>query len=165
MRAVFVGSVEPRKGPQDLVQAVNALDGAVHLDVFGNLSNANPQKLTSPHITLHGKQPFPRIAQAYHNADVFVLPSYLEGSATVVYEAMSYGLPCIVTYETGSVIRDGIDGFIVPSGDINALTSRLHHLASDPALCAEMGKSALTRAADFTLAKYGDRLCSAISKG
>ena len=162
LRALFVGSVEPRKGPQDLVTAVKRLEGAVQLDMFGNLSKVNPKDYKSPHVVLHGKLPFPRIEQAYREADVFVLPSYLEGSATVVYEAMSNGLPCIVTHETGSVIRDGVDGFIVPSGDIDTLTDRLRRLSNDPALCSKMGQAALSRSADFTLAKYGDRLCSAL---
>ena len=50
-------------------------------------------------------------------ADVFAFPSLFEGSAVVTYEALACGLPSVVTPESGSVARDGVDGFVVPSGD------------------------------------------------
>ena len=48
-------------------------------------------------------------------ADVFVFPSLFEGSAVVTYEALASGLPSIVTPRAGSVVRDGIEGFLVLS--------------------------------------------------
>ena len=49
-------------------------------------------------------------------ADVFVFPSLFEGSAVVTYEALACGLPCVVTPSAGSVVRDGVEGFLVPAG-------------------------------------------------
>ena len=53
-------------------------------------------------------------------ADVFVFPSLFEGSAVVTYEALACGLPCVVTPEAGSVVRDGVEGLVVPSADVEA---------------------------------------------
>ena len=50
------------------------------------------------------------------SADVFVFPSLFEGSAVVTYEALAAGLPSVVTPSAGSVVRDGVEGFIVPRG-------------------------------------------------
>ena len=47
-------------------------------------------------------------------ADVFVFPSLFEGSAVVTYEALACGLPSVVTPDAGSVVRDGVEGFVVP---------------------------------------------------
>ncbi len=56
-------------------------------------------------------------------ADVFVFPSLFEGSAVVTYEALACGLPCIVTPRPGSVVRDGVEGLIVPARDVEALAA------------------------------------------
>jgi len=50
-----------------------------------------------------------------------VLPSLAEGSAGVIYEALASGFAVITTESAGSVVRDGIEGFIVPEGDPQAL--------------------------------------------
>lgn len=162
-RAMFAGTVEPRKGLQDVVAALHQLDdSALALDVYGSLSRASPDDYSAPGVVLHGKVSFEAMRQAYAASDIFVLTSYLEGSATVVYEAMSYGLPCIVTPETGSVVRDGVDGFVVPSGDVERIADCLGTLARNPDLRAKMGRSAALRALEFSFSKYGERLCTAL---
>ena len=162
-RALFVGTVEPRKGLQDVVAAMRGLEaGSLQLDVFGNVGRVDPEEYAAPGVTLHGKVPFEQLRLAYTRADMFILPSYLEGSATVVYEAMSYGLPCIVTPETGSIVRDGIEGFVVEAGDTGHIAECLNRLGKDQELRARMGQAAIVRAREFTFEKYGERLCTAI---
>lgn len=162
-RAIFAGTVEPRKGIQDVVAAMRTLEeGLLQLDVFGRLAGGNPEDYTAPGVTVHGKVAFDQLKRAYANANIFVLPSYIEGSASVVYEAMSYGLPCIVTPETGSVVRNEIEGFVVPAGDTNRIAECLERLCRDPDLRAQMGQAAIERAREFTIEKYGQRLCAAL---
>lgn len=162
-RAVFVGTIDPRKGLHDVVAAMRRLEpGMLELDVFGSLGRVDPEAYAAPGVTLHGKVAFEQVQRAYSEADIFVLPSYLEGSATVVYEAMSYGLPCIVTPETGSVVRDGIEGFLVPAGDTVRIAECLERLGRDSELRARMGRAAMQRAGEFTFEKYGERLCTVL---
>lgn len=163
LRAMFVGTVEPRKGLKDLVAAMQKLEaGLLDLDVFGSLGRVDPEDYAAPGITLHGKVAFDKVRRAYEVADMFVLPSYLEGSATVVYEAMSYGLPCVVTPETGSVVRDGIEGFLVRAGDAQQIAECLERLCRDSGMRAQMSQAAIERAREFTIEKYGERLCTAL---
>ena len=68
-----------------------------------------------PHIEM------PRL---FRQADIFVFPSLHEGSALCTYEALACGLPVITTANSGSVVRHGIDGFIVPIRDVEALTEK-----------------------------------------
>jgi glycosyltransferase involved in cell wall biosynthesis len=103
------------------------------------------------------------MAGYYGWADVFLLPSVCEGSATVTYEAMGAGLPVIATPNTGSVVRDGTDGFIVPVRDADAVVAKVELLANEPDLRRHMGEQARARASDFTVAEYGRRLVSALA--
>jgi len=101
------------------------------------------------------------IAKHFEWADVFLLPSICEGSATVIYEALAYGLPVICTSNTGSVVQDGLEGFIVPVRD--AIVGRIERLAKDRELRAQMAADARARAAKFTVAAYGQRLLAALN--
>ncbi len=98
----------------------------------------------------------------YEWADVFLLPSLCEGSATVVYEALSAGLPVICTFNTGSVVRDNVDGYIVPIRDGEAIAEKLLHLAGHLGIRADMSANAASRAKQFSLTAYRDRLLDAI---
>jgi glycosyltransferase involved in cell wall biosynthesis len=87
-------------------------------------------------------------------ADVFVFPSLFEGSAVVTYEALACGLPSVVTPNAGSVVRDGVEGFVVPARDVEALAERMERLGSDPALRARMSAEARARAEVFGWSRY-----------
>jgi glycosyltransferase involved in cell wall biosynthesis len=97
-------------------------------------------------------------------ADVFVFPSLFEGSAVVTYEALACGLPSVVTPGAGSVIRDGVDGFVVPPRDVAALAERMERLGCDPALRARMARAARTRALEYDWPRYHAALASVIEQ-
>jgi glycosyltransferase involved in cell wall biosynthesis len=65
------------------------------------------------------------MADLYAWADVFLLPSICEGSAMVTYEALSWGLPVITTHNAGSIVRDTVDGWLVPIRDSEAIAKKL----------------------------------------
>jgi len=71
-------------------------------------------------------------------------------------------LPIITTPNAGSVVRDGVDGFIVPVRDAEAIAGKLELLARDRDLLAWMSANALARSREFTVEKYGERLLAAI---
>jgi glycosyltransferase involved in cell wall biosynthesis len=56
--------------------------------------------------------------------DLFVLASFSEGTSVALLEAMSAGLPAVVTAVGGNpeIVMDGLTGWVVPSGDTAALT-------------------------------------------
>jgi len=74
-------------------------------------------------------------------ADVAVLPSYREGIPRVLIEAAAMGRPLVATDVPGcrEVIRDGINGFLVPAKDPAALAAAIEALLKDPGLRAEFG--------------------------
>jgi glycosyltransferase involved in cell wall biosynthesis len=96
--------------------------------------------------------------------DVFCLPSIVEGRALVVQEAMSAGLPVIVTPHTGTddVVRGGHNGFIVPIRAPEAIAAKLAWCAENRPALAEMGREAQRGAAEFTWSAYGRTIVAAL---
>jgi glycosyltransferase involved in cell wall biosynthesis len=123
----------------------------------------NAQGRLREHVALIGSVPRSEIGEHYKWADVFLLPSICEGSATVTYEAMAAGLPVICTPNTGSVVRDGVEGFIVPVRDAKMIAERIEQLAANPEQRARMADNALVRADHFTLEAYGRRLLAVLA--
>ena len=164
LRILFVGGVTLRKGPQYLYQALERLDSSrLEARLVGPVLLRKPYaNLLRQHLELTGMVPRTEIYQHYEWADVFVFPSICEGSATVCYEALAAGLPVITTPNAGSVVRDGVDGFIVPIRDPEAIAAKLDLLARDRELLAWMSENARHRAREFTWEKYGERLTRCI---
>jgi len=79
--------------------------------------------------------------------DAFVLPSANEGTPVVAIEALAAQRPVVATRVGGvpDVVRDGVDGFLVEPGDVDALASALERLAGDPDLRARMGAAGRER--------------------
>ena len=91
----------------------------------------------------------------------FVFPSQEEGFARVLSEAMGAGLPIIASHESGAttLVRDGIEGFIVRGRDPQHIADAMIRIALDPGLNLKMGKAAFEKgAAKNSWQDYGDRL-------
>ena len=103
----------------------------------------------------------------YDLCDLFVLPSRFEPWGLVVNEVMNASRPVLVSDHVGAapdLVTDGENGFVYPSGDVAALTSRLSQVLKSPALRARMGERSLKRisAWDFTAGRAG--LLEALAK-
>ena len=79
--------------------------------------------------------PRSEVIRHYEWADIFLLPSLCEGSATSTYEALTAGLPVVCTPNCGSVVRHGTEGYLVPIRDPGAISDRLEALATDAEAC------------------------------
>lgn len=164
LRVLTVGAVGLRKGSPYVLKAARALVGQAEFRMVGSLTaQPHAQELLHSILDLTGPVPRSEIQQHFAWADVFLLPSLCEGSATVVYEALAAGLPVICTPNTGSVVRDGVDGFIVPIHDVSAILAALGALIETKGLLDTMRANARERAADFTLESYRQRLLIALA--
>jgi glycosyltransferase involved in cell wall biosynthesis len=163
LRVLTVGAVNLRKGAPYVAAAAARLAGRAEFRWAGavKLSAAGATRLAA-HVQLTGAVPRPAVADHLRWADVFLLPSVCEGSATASYEALLAGRPVVVTPNTGAPVRDGEDGLVVPIRDVPALAAALEQLADDPDRLGRMKAAAGTRAADLTVRGYGQRLLSAV---
>jgi glycosyltransferase involved in cell wall biosynthesis len=163
LRVLTVGAVGLRKGSPYVLSAARALRGRAIFRMVGNLFvAASAERSLREHTEVIGPVRRGEVVSHYAWADVFLLPSICEGSATVCYEALACGLPVITTPNAGSPIRDGTDGFVVPIRDPEAIAERVGRLAATPDLLAFMSRNALERSREFTVQRYGERLLLAL---
>lgn len=159
-RILFVGVICQRKGIKYLLEAFKQLQlRNCELILVGYITGSGKGLIPYRDFFTH----IPRVShydvdKYFQKADIFVFPTLLEGSAIVTYEALASGLPVITTPNAGSVVRDGIDGFIVPIRDIEALKEKILLLYENRKLCQKLGYNARERAKEFTWEKYQQRL-------
>ncbi len=159
LRVLFVGRVGLGKGVQYALEAAKRLGRAIRIRMVGPISvSAQAQEELQKHVELVGPVPRSDILAHYSWGHVFLFPTLSDGFGLVQVEALAAGLPVITTPNAGSVVRDGIDGFIVPIRDAEAIAEKLELLAGDRERLAWMSRNARERARDFTVEKYGQRL-------
>jgi glycosyltransferase involved in cell wall biosynthesis len=157
LRLLFVGRLDQAKGIAYLMKAYERFRGPeTHLTLVGRMAGNGtafrPYRGLFNHV---GHVPRPSLAHIYRQADVFVLPTLLEGMPLVVLEAMASGLPVITTTNgAGDIVRHNVDGFVVPTRDVDAIVDGLERLRRDPSLRAQMGRNARQRAQQFTWKAY-----------
>lgn len=164
LRVLTVGAVGLRKGSQYVQLAAARMKGRAQFRMVGPLDIAPKVRAgLSETLDLVGPVPRSQIAEHLAWADVFLLPSLCEGSAAATYEALASGLPVICTPNTGSVVRHGVEGWIVPIRDVDAIVEGIDRLSEDRDLRLVMGQNARQRAQEFDLSSYGRRLVAALS--
>lgn len=152
----FAARMEELKGPMVLMEAFAATydhvpgvrlklagDGSQRKRVAAlaqSLSVANSYDYIGIYTKPHERTAF------MHDLDVFVMPSFTEGTPNSIVEAMANGIPIIASAVGG--IPDMIDaesGILVPPGDARALAKAMIVLAENPQLRRRMGQAALAR--------------------
>jgi starch synthase len=159
-RVLFVGQLTQRKGIKYLLEAVRQLKlPRLSLTLVGGVVGSGKGLLPYRDYFKHVPSiPYDEVHRHFREADLFVYPSLHEGSALAVYEALASGLPVVTTPNSGSVVRDGIDGFIVPIRDIDSLKKAILTVWEDREMRTEMGRNARRRSQRFTWAVYRNRL-------
>ena len=163
-RAIFCGALIERKGIHHLLAAWHRLNlrhaelwlvGTVHGEAKPYL-----KKFWRENIKTFGFVRDPE--KCLSQSTVHVFPSQWEGSAKVVYEAAACALPQITTREAGDVVRDNVEGMIVPPGDIDSIAAALKHLHGHPEIVERMGSAARRRVVEnFTWDHFRTRLLGA----
>lgn len=159
---VHVGTLSHRKGLGDLVSALDLLAARggppYRLEVVGGSHEVGEEEAdelrravasVAGAACLLGSLGADEVRERLRCADVFVLPSHWEGQPIAVLEAMATGLPVLVTAVGANpdVVRDGVDGLVVPPHDPAALADALGRLLGDPDLRRRLGAAARQRAA------------------
>jgi glycosyltransferase involved in cell wall biosynthesis len=162
-----VGAQSLPKGTPYLLEAWKRAaipDAELHLVGRMKLS---PQFLARYAGTFRHSPPMPKseLARLYAAADVLVFPTLADGFGLVIQEAMCSGTPVVTTPNGGGpeCVTDGIDGWIVPPRDVDALVERLRACASSRDRLHEMGRAARARAERWTWRDAGDALVRSLA--
>jgi hypothetical protein len=163
LRVLTVGTICLRKGSPYVLDAARKLKGFADFRMVGplNVSETAQTQLRNA-LDLVGSVPRSLVTEHFAWADVFLLPSVCEGSATVTYEAFAHGLPVICTPNTGSTVVDRRDGFLVQVGDVDTIVERLMLLRTNIDVLKSMSDCAHQRALEFTVEAYGKRLLATL---
>jgi glycosyltransferase involved in cell wall biosynthesis len=163
VRLLFVGRLVRTKGARDAIRALGLVrELPVVLDLVGDgFDRAACESLAvelglTDRVRFHGWLPRAKIDEFYRSADIFVFPSYREPGGTVPFEAMSYGLPMIVSDlgGPGSNVDESCGIRLHPvSPDQYArdLASAISRLVRDPGLRWKYSEGARRRAAKIGL--------------
>ena len=179
LKLICVARLIERKGQHHLIQALAKLKSEgidVTVDLVGTGDSlAGYQALTQKldlqdRVNFAGYIPRQEIWQWYQRADIFVLPSYNEGMSLAALEAMSCGLPLLLTRTGGTadLVEDGVNGFTFDWGDVNAIVELVSHLNNNIFLLKMMGKASRLRAENYawpSIAKRYYELFSASTEG
>jgi len=156
-QVIYAGQLTQRKGLSYLLRGYQAFARVdTRLTLVG--SEVGERGPLQPFAALFNHLPHqtrPALAQRYRQSHVFVFPTLVEGMPLVVLEAMACGLPVIVTANgPADIVRDGIDGFIIPERSAQAVHEKLELLYRDRERCAAMGRNAARRAREFSWSVY-----------
>jgi glycosyltransferase involved in cell wall biosynthesis len=167
LRVLFVGSMGQRKGLGDLFEAMGLLDTSkIELVVLGfPLAPLDFYKNEFADFRYEEGRPHEEVLALMRSCDVFCLPSIVEGRALVMQEAMSQGLPIIITPNTGGedLIIEGETGFLVPIRSPVAIANKLNWFIENRSQIADMGKKAQIHAAKYTWTNYSEKIVSELA--
>jgi glycosyltransferase involved in cell wall biosynthesis len=158
-----VGQVRLQKGSPVVWEAAEAVGEQAQFRMVGTVAvPAEILRHKSANIELVGAVPRSEMREQYRWADVFLLPSLCEGSASVTYEAMMAGLPVLCSENTGSIVEDSVTGFIVPILDPVQVAKCLLSLARKHDMLAALSTAAQARAESVGISAYRRRLLAAL---
>ena len=157
VKVAVIGRMLIPKGIAETVAAVRrarAQGAAVELNLYGEPDPSNRRSFSQdqlrrwaaePGIAWHG--PTDDVAWVWRENHVAMLLSYREGLPKALVEAAAAGRAIVATDVTGcrEVVRDGIEGLLVPRGDVDAAARALVRLADDAPLRARLGAAAHAR--------------------
>lgn len=165
-RIVCVGRLVERKGVWELLDAMPQVSKSIsnaHLDLVGGgilerpLRERIEQKGLQDRVTLHGNVPHAELPALLRAGSLFALPSHAEGMSNALLEAISCGLPVVITDTGGTreLFRD--NGVIVPKRDPDALARAIVRILGDPEGRAAMGRASLEVADRYSWETMGRR--------
>ncbi len=167
MRFLFAGSMGQRKGLADVFAAFARLQRSdIELVVMGSLLMPMPfYRRHGGDFTHEPTRPHGQVLALMDSCDVLLLPSLVEGRALVQQEALSRGLPIVVTRNAGGedLVDEGRTGFLVPIRSPEALAERIAWLADHRQDLPAMSVQARQMAARFTWSAYADKVLDAVA--
>ena len=154
LQVLCVSRLIPRKGLTTLIEAAAELrDSNIEVEIVGSgeMARGLRKLIRSLHlqqcVSLTGFMARPELASRYRRADIFVLPSLSESCAMALLEALSSGLPVIVSNVGGNpeIVRHEENGLLFEAGSSAGLAAALRRLTAAPALRARMSENNLSK--------------------
>jgi glycosyltransferase involved in cell wall biosynthesis len=175
-RVIAVGRQSYQKGYDLLLKAWQTIESKHpewQLDIYGKIdaSLKLPEQCENLSISnVHFHNPVKNIQEKYMDSSIYVMSSRFEGFGMVLIEAMACGVTCVsfdCQHGPRDIIRHKQDGFIVPNGDVVALSNAIANLIEDETLRKNMGAKAKENVKRFlpeTIVKEWDKLFKSLAR-
>lgn len=152
-RIICVGRLHPVKGQDVLLHALSRIREKhpnAHVVFVGGGPLQEEYRSLAAHLGVSdrcrflGGQPTGEVQRQLASAMISVVPSRSDAFPFVIIESIALGIPVVASHVggIGEIIRDGVDGFLIPPDDIEALADRLSRLLDNTSLRAELGQNA-----------------------
>lgn len=162
VQLLFISRLMPQKGIDILIKACNVLNtkgitnykltivGEGHLKglMFSLIDRFNLKKK----INFLGWKDLEELPEIYRRADIFILPSVMEGMSSVVLQAMASGLPIVASRVKGfeEVVEENINGLFAEYNNPNQFAEAIEKLIKSPELREKMSKQSIEKSKQFS---------------
>lgn len=175
-RIVAVGRLNAQKNHGLLLQAFAAFvrgHGEYVLEIYGQGELESSLRDMAATLKIDRSVIFKgfsgHVLSDIRSAAMYILSSDYEGISNSMLEAMALGLPVVATDcpigGSRMYIKDGVNGFLTPVGDAQALAAAMGRLADDPSLGRRFGREAVKIREELAVAKIADRFLALAEKG
>jgi len=166
---LFLGRLDERKGAARVIHAISRLPQRTRERVQLLMAGDGPVDETcalaeqlgiAAQVEIRGWIAGAEKEAWMRRTDVFILPSRNEGLPMAMLEAMAWGKALIVSPVGGipEFVTDGVEGFLVPPDDIDAIADAIRKLAENPERRVQMGMAARRRVEPLDIQNYRVRL-------
>src|SRR5260370_9235862 len=165
LRFLYAGQLSIRKGLPILLEAwrrAELEDGELHLVGSWLLADRIRRELPKDirYFSACSRQ---ELLGHYQSADVFVFPSFFEGFALVLLEAMACGLPVLASDATGAPdLLDDATGIVLPAGDVEQWSEALRAIAARRDQLPAMRKAARNKTCQCAWERYREAVSTAV---
>jgi glycosyltransferase involved in cell wall biosynthesis len=162
LKLLFVGSMSQRKGLADLFEAMNLLKGApISLSILGQPSMPMEfYRKQFPDFEFYPPCTNSKVREIMQLHDTLILPSIVEGRALVQQEALSCGLPIIITPNTGGedLVEEEVTGYLVPTRSPKKIAEAVHLMIENKNHKEEIRMLCQKKAKQYTWAIYAQKI-------
>lgn len=172
---ITVGRLVKRKGYDSLLKSFEKVKNmSTELIIIGDGPEKDSLMKLSEYLKISDRVRFlgsigeEEKFQYLNNSDIYVLSSVHEGFGIVLQEAMQAGLAIVSTNNGGQVdfIKEGVNGYLVPVGDMDAMSKKMNYLSNNPDEIKRIGDNNLIKIKEFATDKimqqYIDKISGAI---
>ncbi|MEL6929742.1 MAG: glycosyltransferase family 4 protein, partial [Cyanobacteria bacterium J06600_6] len=160
LKVLFLGQIIIRKGIAEILDAITLLtDFPIEFWFVGQIKVNLPRfAINHPQIKWLGEVSRSLTYYYYQQADVFLLPTHSDGFGLTQLEAQAWKLPLITSQFCGSVVKDQINGLILPQITAKAIVNSITFCLENPHKLAELSHGSTEIVSQFTLEQLSQKI-------